>query len=279
MLHVLKLFAMGEERIARQHYTQQSISLIYRAIRFYPNIVFRHPFAANQSCLPGVTRFRINFGHLITVVYPKRVSKLVLLIILAGVIAALVIGGVLEIKFHPENLSRVPGAIMQYFKDYQIIEQGRVLFTRTKRFVEGYLIRDPEQQRKVALQYAKADAERLKQLIEQGKTLPQDLEPQTKLLASSLEKVKSIADNLTGEKLIEFQKEAGDTLKNVQENLAALQKLQAAYEQSRDRFASLAKSLQDGLARVNLGLTSKPNPSPTPSSKPSSSSTPIPLQF
>lgn len=206
-------------------------------------------------------------------------SKIVLLVILAGIIAVLVIGGVLEIKVHPENLSRVPGAIMQYFKDYQIMEQGRVLFIRTKRFVESYIIRDPEQQRKVALAYAKADAERLKQLIEQGKTSPQDLEPQIKLLANSLEKVKTVADNLSGEKLIEFQKEAGDTLKNVQENLAALKKLQAAYEQSRDRFASLAKSLEDGLARVNLGLTTKPAASPRPSSNPTTSSTPIPLQF
>lgn len=211
--------------------------------------------------------------------YPKEVSKIVLLIILAGVIAALVIGGVLEIKFYPENISRVPGAIAQYFKDYQIIEQGRVLFIRAKRFVEGYIIRDPEQQRKVALQYAKVDAERLKQLIEQGKIFPQDLEPQTKLLVSSLEKVKGIADNLSGDKLIEFQKDAGDTLKNVQENMAALQKLQAAYEQSRDRFASLAQSLADGLAKVNLGLIAKPDTSPTPSSKPSFSNSPIPLQF
>lgn len=210
-------------------------------------------------------------------------SKLVLLVILAGVIAALAIGGVLEIKFHPENVSRVPGAVMQYFRDYQIIEQGRMLFTQAKRYVEGYIIRDPEQQRKVALQYAKTDAERLKQLIEQGKTLPQDLEPQTKLLASSLEKVKGIADNLSGDKLIEFQKEAGETLKNVQENLAALQKLQAAYEQSRDRFASLAKSLEDGLAKVNLGLITKPSTSPLPAGgsagAPTPSGTPIPLQF
>lgn len=215
--------------------------------------------------------------------YPKEVSKIVLLITLAGVVAALTIGGVLEIKVHPENIGRVPGAIMQYFKDYQIMEQGRVLFTRAKRFVEGYIIRDPEQQRKVALQYAKTDAERLKQLIEQGKTLPQDLEPQTKLLASSLEKVKGIADNLSGDKLIEFQKEAGETLKNVQENLAALQKLQAAYEQSRDRFASLSKSLEDGLAKVNLGLIAKPSsstsPSPPPAGAATPSGTPIPLQF
>lgn len=215
--------------------------------------------------------------------YPKEVSKIILLIILAGIIAVLTIGGVLEIKVHPENISRVPHAIMQYFKDYQIMEQGRVLFTRTKRFVEGYIIRDPEQQRKVALQYAKTDAERLKQLIEQGKTLPQDLEPQTKLLASSLEKVKSIADNLSGQDLISFQKEAGETLQNVQENLASLKKLQAAYEQSRDRFASLAKSLEDGLAKVNLGLIAKPSASLQPASGPtppaSGSGTPIPLQF
>lgn len=206
-------------------------------------------------------------------------SKLVLLIILAGLVATLTIGGVLEIKVHPENLSRVPGAVTQYFKDYQIIEQGRVLFIRAKRYAESYIIRDPEQQRKLALQYAQTDAERLKQLMDQGKTLPQDLEPQTKLLASSLEKIKNIADNLSGEKLIEFQKEASDTLKSIQENLAALQKLQAAYEQSRDRFAALAKFLADGLARVNLGLTTKPGASPSPSSQPTASGTPIPLQF
>ncbi len=200
-------------------------------------------------------------------------SKIILLITLAGIVAALTIGGVLDIKVHPENIGRVPGAIMQYFKDYQIMEQGRALFTRAKRFGESYIIRDPEQQRKVALAYAKADAERLKQLIEQGKTAPQDLEPQTRLLARSLEKVKTIADNLSGEKLIEFQKEAGDMLKSVQENLAALKKLQAAYEQSRDRFASLAKSLEDGLAKVNLGLITPPAGGPTPTG------TPIPLQF
>jgi len=59
-------------------------------------------------------------------------SKLFLIVIVAAIVA-LVMGGALEIKFHPEELATVPEKIMAYFQGSGLFDKGVAQIDKLKK--------------------------------------------------------------------------------------------------------------------------------------------------
>jgi hypothetical protein len=210
--------------------------------------------------------------------YTMGVSKLLFLLVLAGVTGALIVGGALEVKFHPEALGDVPGRVLAFTTEQGVLERGRVLLTRAKRIGEQALLRDASRKTEVSLLYIQNDADRLKELMNSGKKEVGDLQPQAELLTDSVQGL----NKLSFDDIARHKDKAQESIATAVEALSQLKAIQQAQQAAQEQLARVTASLEEQLdpftSGIVAGTKNNPTTSPTPTLEPTPTPT-IPLQF
>ncbi len=169
--------------------------------------------------------------------------------VLAVIVVALVATNVVEVKFHPEKyttllaLAKLPGG------DRLTMEKGKAAIVTLKRWVELSLIRDDERRLVVTLLYVKDDAQRLKDLTEQGWEAA-ELSPAVQQLITSIERVRSTAEKTPAEIVAKQKAESEQSFAVAQQALAALQSKYKQYSEQYNDFVGLTKSLEQQVGRL-----------------------------
>lgn len=176
-----------------------------------------------------------------------------LLILAAGVIAALLLGGAVEVKIHPEKLASVPAAIAKSAKEGGLLTATKTKATISKRTVEQYVLDSEKQKFEVALQYVKEDSEKLNKLIEgEGSWDSDKVVTQATLLEDSLERIDEQSQEVPMDTLAEFKDKSEESLKTAQATLAKLEEFQNEYEDAKEKLASITQTLKDQLEKFDL---------------------------
>lgn len=198
-------------------------------------------------------------------------------LVVLGVLA-LVIGGVVEIKLHPEQLLQVPARVQHVVTDPTIRETVLVQAVRGKRWAEQWILKDEAKQREVARQNVITDAKRLRDVGEKyGLSQPSAVVPQADLLRASITRV----EKLEGATALIEVAQAADlkaTLEAARTWVTALAKDTATREVVLGQLESLVTNLAAytrGAVSSVAGVTDEAPSSPAPS--PSTSV--IPLSF
>src|SRR5688572_18231036 len=90
---------------------------------------------------------------------------MVKMLLLVALVAALVIGGVVEFKVHPDRIGQLPATLMGYVQEPSNIAGWGTTFTDLKRRGEQLFVRDEEKRFELSLGYIKTDAEALQEHI------------------------------------------------------------------------------------------------------------------
>jgi len=167
-------------------------------------------------------------------------SKLVLLLIAAVVVG--VAGGVIEVTWHPDKLSALPGNIMKLAQDGSLIERGRSLVTSLKRTGEFWLIRDERQRLEIATTYISSDADRLNQLLEDQKDAAAIL-PQAQLLAGSIKRAATVAEKSSVDTVASLQAETKTAFSEAADTVQRLAAKHAEYKDLEQKFADIVAVL------------------------------------
>lgn len=200
-------------------------------------------------------------------------------------VAALIIGGVLEVRVHPEELSKVPGRVKTFATNPERLGSLKVTFVDLKRSGEQLLTRDETKKLELTLLYVKEDAEQVNESEEPDEDSPAKSLPAAKLLARSLERAETQLKDAPVETLLKMKEKSQESFSAAEEALAKLQERHEKYEKVREQFASTLETLEasfDSIVAI-VGTRNKesdvagtkdekPTPSPTPSEK-------IPLNF
>lgn len=178
------------------------------------------------------------------------------LILLAGALAALIIGDVIEIRFHAERLTGLPGALTAAARDASLYEKIRAAVVSGKRVAEKVFIKDDKQRLEIALQYVVQDSARLKDLSA-GKS-----GPQANLLQESLAEVETLSQTVSVEDLIALKDKAAAAFH-------AAQEIEQSYETVKNKLAQVRAALETQIGKLGevAGV------------KEENSETPVPLKF
>lgn len=166
------------------------------------------------------------------------------LILLAGAVAVLILGDVIEIRFHAEKIAGLPQAAASVVKDKSLYEKLRAASVHVKRRAEQTLLKDKRQRFEIALSYVEADSARLRRLAEEGKADPEKLSAQARLLEHSLNRVREESETLSVEDLISLKDKSGAALTIAQETLASVAELEATYEKVKTRLAEVRQVIE-----------------------------------
>jgi hypothetical protein len=186
----------------------------------------------------------------------------------AVIIALLVIGNIIQISFHPERFSELPGRLSTVAQDQPLFTRGRIYLTQLKRTVEQKLIDDENRRWELALLYIKTDAEQLEKLANSSKVAA--LEPQAQLLADSLERVQTLGQSSSADTLAAFQASTTAAYTLARASAERLQALQGEHAEAAASLAAVTDLIKDRLGQV-AGTREADSALPTPSV--------IPLQF
>jgi len=198
--------------------------------------------------------------------------KILSLLIVAALVA-LTIGGVLEIKVHPEKISGVPVKVSSLVKDKNTLEKGIVYATALKRRGEQFIIQDKEKRLELALLYVSTDAARLRELLNKSENAPEIFLPRAELLIASLEQVRARAEKTPIEVVVSLRKESAKSFQSARQALGQLQELHDEYANIQEEFARLTQSLEKQIGDLNIeesnqesvaGTKDEPNPSKIP---------------
>lgn len=138
-------------------------------------------------------------------------------ILAAGVIAALVLTNVIEIRFHWEKLADIPQVLGAAAKDGSAYEKIRASVVTAKRSAEKWFIKDDKQRLEVALGYVEQDSSRLRRLVEAESASPEKLAAQANLLAASLARLQEESQAVSIEDLASFKDKLSLALSAAQE--------------------------------------------------------------
>lgn len=183
--------------------------------------------------------------------YTSQMLKLLLLLAVVG--AVLVMGGVLEVKVHPERFSQVPGAVVAYVSQPSTQAQARVLFTNLKRRGEQLIIKDEEKKTKLALLYVSQDAARLEEIL--GSADADTLLPQAELLADSIKRVKDQLDAASLETVGALKDDSREAISAAEKTFQLLQGEHARYQAVQEKFATITSAIGDSLAALRPNST------------------------
>lgn len=178
-------------------------------------------------------------------------SKITYLLLLAGV-AALLYGGVLEVKVHPGRLGELPAKLAALAKNKAAVEQGKVLVTQLKRRGEKLLIQDKKKRLELAVLYVQQDAKHLQELAARPSEDPAKLLPQAKLLMSSIDAVRVMAQDAPAEAISTLKQPSIEAFQAAQHALASLKDLHTEYQALRDEFARLTGVLEEHIGKLDL---------------------------
>lgn len=176
--------------------------------------------------------------------------KIFSLLIIAALVA-LTIGGVLEIKVHPEKVSGIPGKISSLVKDKSTLEKGIVYATGLKRRGEQFIIQDKEKRLELALLYVSTDAARLRELLNKPANSPETFLPRAELLIASLEQVRMRAEETPVEVVASLRKESAKSFQSARQALGQLQELHDEYANIQKEFVRLTESLEKQIGNLN----------------------------
>lgn len=199
-----------------------------------------------------------------------------LVILTAGVIAALMIGGVLEVQYHPDRLSEVPGKVLALATNKETVEQIRAEAILLKRRGESYLLRDRQQQYKIAVSYVKGDADRLKELIAKAANNPKELLPQANLLSASLTNLPQRESDASAQTVIDTHEQKKQALTLAQEAITKLKAVQAEQSSLHEQLTKQTQELEQQMSWVNTpgAVAGAKNQAPATTPSPG-----IPLKF
>ncbi|MEK7556828.1 MAG: hypothetical protein AAB538_02520 [Patescibacteria group bacterium] len=195
-------------------------------------------------------------------------------ILAAGAIAALILGGVIEIRFHGEKLADVPKGIAAAAQDGSMYEKIRARAVGTKRVAERLIIKDDKQRLEIALRYVEEDSARLRRLSEEGNG-PEKLAAQVGLLEDSLSRVREQSQAVSIEDLRAFKDKAQASLALAREAVEISDQVKEHFETLKNRLAEVRESIENQVGRLESAedsgdVAATVTPSPEPS---------IPLKF
>lgn len=163
------------------------------------------------------------------------------LIFAAGILAALIIGDVLEIRFHPDKLAGLPAAVTAAAKDGSLYEKARAQVVTLRRAADKWLIKDDRQRYEIALKYVEEDSARLE---------TQKNPIQAKLLAQSLDRVQDQAESISVDDLTSLKEKTATTLAAAQKTVDSLEDIEAAYENVKSRFAQVKSAIETQVGQL-----------------------------
>ena len=175
----------------------------------------------------------------------------VYIILIIGAIVALIVGGVLEVKVHPDKIAGLSGNTMKIFKDQSILEKSRAIFIEFKRRGEQFIIRDKEKRLELALLYVEKDAERLNDLIKENKDAAHLL-PASETLINSLNLVRSTAEDAPVEVVASLKTKSQDAFSSAQETLGELKDIHEQYDAIQNEFTRLTESLEKQIGQLDI---------------------------
>jgi len=207
-------------------------------------------------------------------------------ILLAGlVVAGLIIGGVLEVQVHPEEISKVPGRVKTFATNPERLGSLKVTFVDLKRSGEQMLTRDDKKKLELTLLYVKQDAEQVNESEEPDEDSPAKALPAAQLLAKSLNRAEAQLESADVETLLAMKEKSQESFSEAEEALSKLQERREKYEEVREQFASTVGTLEKSFDNIVAIVGSKnkesavagakdevSSPSPTPTAT-------IPLKF
>lgn len=200
--------------------------------------------------------------------------RLTYLIVLGGGLAALLLGGVIEVRFHPEKIADVPGAVASAARDGSLYEKARVQAVSLKRTAEGWLIKDDQQRLTVALGNVERDSQRLKALSERG-AKDGALAAQSGLLEKSFDHLSEVSQSVSLDDLVSLKDKVAEAVHNAQATLNAITEWQSRFTKLAETFESAKQALEHQVGQFGDVAGTSTSPTPTPEN----SSSAIPLKF
>lgn len=203
-------------------------------------------------------------------------------IILVGIGVALVVSGVVEVKFHHDRLKDVPSKLLDLVPTKEALEQGKTTLVNLKRWVELAVVREDAQRLKIAFTHVQEDTTKLKQLIEDQSAPTERLVAQAKLLVASLEYVTELGGKVPTEVLKKTRDESKDTLTSARQVLDKLSKQQERFATYGAQLSWITESLEKyfgSFTKNEEGKRDTDTASPPPASFELESVSPLPLRF
>ncbi|MBI1833452.1 MAG: hypothetical protein HYR90_01375 [Candidatus Andersenbacteria bacterium] len=197
---------------------------------------------------------------------------MVKLLLVIAVIAAALLTGVVEVKFHFDKLVSAPGTLTRMAVNGNLLEQGRSLVVNVKRYTELYSAQDPAQKMEVMLGFVRQDATRLDELVQKGAS-SEKIVPQAKLLAKSVEQAREQAWKLSEGEREELEGISQEAFDEASKALATIQGLQQEAEENSRQLADIAEDIsqKEGEVAGSEDKVEEKSVTPSPSA--------IPLQF
>lgn len=168
------------------------------------------------------------------------------------VVGALIVGGVVEITFHPEELANVPGRVIGAATSGAVREQVRGRVVAWKRTGEQWIIGDEEKKLQLAIGYIETDAERLTELAETGSDSADSILPQAELLVASIERSGQLTDSVSVEVLAEARDKTKAALRAAATALEHLKGLKEELYSLNERFAAVTDELENQVGAIRL---------------------------
>ena len=176
------------------------------------------------------------------------------LILLAGAIAALIIGDVVEIRFHTDKLAALPAAVSAAAKDGSLYEKTRAQVLALRRAADRWIIKDQRQRYEIALTYVEQDSERLQR---------EPTSVHAVLLEQSLDRVRREAESISLEDLSSLKEKTAASFTLAQNTLEQVKDVVAGYENAKKRFADVKEYLEKQIGRLNVaGVSIEVSPIP-----------------
>jgi hypothetical protein len=197
-----------------------------------------------------------------------------LLVMLVLIVGIAIIGGVLEIKIHPDQLAAAPGRVLGFVTDKGTIEKARTLGVKLKRQTEQAVTKDDTQKFTLALGYMQSDADRLQDLTDEGGEA-ETVVPQAQLLSESVERVRSQGEKVSVDTLTSQHDISREAFAKAQASLARLDELRSAHADLQAQFERITTALHNSL-QTGAVAGAKDTVTATPTAAPVKA---VPLSF
>lgn len=207
-------------------------------------------------------------------------SKLLIVLVVMG-LGAMLWAGVLEVNLHSDRIGSVPGTFVEKVLSRSLYEQARSLAVTGKRKAELFFAENDDQKMEVILGFVEKDSERLKRMMEVGRTAS-EVKPQAELLVDSLRQARVQSWELSEGELADLS----DQVRNVMNAaLAVFHAIDTYYEgEAAEELAVVTSALDEELDTVIAqeeaeGSVAGTEDDKGESTQSTSVESPIPLKF
>lgn len=175
---------------------------------------------------------------------------MVKMLLLIASIAALVIGGVVEFKVHPDRIGQLPATLMGYVQEPSNLAGWGMTFTNLKRQGEQLFVRDEEKRFELSLGYVKTDAEALQEHIKDTGEHGEQALARAQLLAKSMSRVEEQLNDVPVDVLTKFKDTTRESFTLAESSLKSLKEKREAYAALEQRFGTVTEALEEQLAKL-----------------------------